>query len=306
MTRKTPIKIKRALLVIKRSDLSSLTRGRSRNNARMRKLIDEEHAAVSRIVPAHEEHMTSVKLVRAELLKRKIEVVERDTAPDRVVRGFDLLVSVGGDGTLLEASHAVRDQTVVLGVNSAPTFSVGFLTGCRAPTFASTMEALSDGTLRPQEVQRLQVKIGRRLIREPVLNDVLFTADNPAVTTRYRLITDEDEELQRSSGIWIATPAGSTAALRSAGGPTLSLTATQLAFVVREPYAPPGTGVQLTSGVLEKREKLLLECRTEKASVFLDGHHRRYSVAFGETVAFSLHPNPLRLVRLKTTLVQSS
>jgi hypothetical protein len=79
-----------------------------------------------------------------------------------------------------------------------------------------------------------------------------------------------------------------------------------LAFVVREPYAPPGTGVLLTSGVLERRETLVVECRTEKASIYLDGHHRRYSVPFGDAVAFSLHPNPLRLVRLKTTLVQSA
>jgi NAD+ kinase len=300
------VKIKRALLIIKRSELRSLSRGRSRHNLRMRKLLDEEHTSVARLMPAHEDHMASVNLVRDELTKRGIAYVERDTAPDRPVRGFDLLVSVGGDGTLLEASHAVRDGTIVLGVNSAPAFSVGFLTGCRAPTFASTIEALSMGTLKPQEVQRLQVKIGRRLTREPVLNDVLFTADNPAVTTRYRLVTPEGEELQRSSGVWISTPAGSTAALRSAGGPTLSLTAKQLAFVVREPYAPPGTGVLLTSGVLERRETLVIECRTENASVFLDGHHRRYSVPFGDSVSFSLHPIPLRLVRLKATLVQTS
>ena len=159
--------IKRALLIIKRSELSSLTKGRSKGDARMRKLIEDEHGSVARIQPAHEEHMASVSLVRAELLKRKIAVTERDTAPQRIVRGFDLLVSVGGDGTLLEASHAVLDDTVVLGVNSAPAFSVGFLTGCRAPTFASTLEGLTAGTLKPQEVQRLQVKIGRRVIPEP-------------------------------------------------------------------------------------------------------------------------------------------
>jgi NAD+ kinase len=297
---------KRALLIVKRSELDTITHGHSGGDVRKRRLLVADHAAVSRIVPAHEEHMTSVHIVRDELKRRGILISERDTAPDRPLRGFDLIVTVGGDGTLLEASHAVRDNTVVLGVNSAPAFSVGFLTGCRAPTFASTLEALASRALKPLEVQRLQVKIGRRVLKEPVLNDVLFTADNPALTTRYRVITPEGEELQRSSGIWIATPAGSTAALRSAGGPTLSLTARQLAFVVREPYAPPGTGVIMTSGVLERRETLLVESRTDAASIYLDGHHRKYSVPFGEAVSFSLHPKPLRLVRRKTTLVQSA
>jgi NAD+ kinase len=299
------VKIRRVLLIIKRSELTDLAKSRSTKDVRMRKLVAEKHSSVSRLVPAHEEHVASVRLVRSELRDRKLDVTEISTAPDRPVRGFDLIITVGGDGTLLEASHAVRDKTVVLGVNSAPAFSVGFLTGCRAPTFASTIEAVRDDRLTPLEIQRLQIRIGSRSLPEPVLNDVLFCADNPAVTTRYLLITPEGEELQRSSGVWVSTPAGSTAALRSAGGPTLSLTAKQLAYVTREPYAPPGAGVQIMSGVLDASQKLVIECRVPGASVFLDGHHRRYSVAFGEKVTFSLSRKPLHLVRLKAPLVQS-
>lgn len=300
------MKIRRALLIVKRTAFSSLSKGRSRGDARMRKLLSAHHESVARIVPAHEDHVESVRLVRSALRDHGIETVERDDAPMRPVRGFDLLVSIGGDGTLLEASHAVRGATVVLGVNSAPAFSVGFLTGCRAPTFAATLDALIEGKLKPLEVQRLQVRIGKRVVSEPVLNDVLFSADNPAVTSRYRLISPDGDEVQRSSGVWISTPAGSTAALRSAGGPMLSLTARQFAFVVREPYAPPGTGVQLTNGVLEHDQRLTIECRIPSASVYLDGHHRRYAIPFGDMVSFALHAEPLRLARLKTPLTQNN
>lgn len=298
------MKIHRVLLIVKRSEFSSLSKSRSRKDARVRGLIERDHSSAARIVPAHQEHTDSVRIVRRELAARDLHVVERDDAPQRPVRGFDLVVSVGGDGTLLEASHAVG-KTVLLGVNSAPAFSVGFLTGCRAPTFASTLDAVRAGRIKPIEVQRMQVKIGRRVIREPVLNDVLFCADNPAVTTRYRIIAPDGEELQRSSGVWVATAAGSTAALRSAGGPTLALTSKQFAFVVREPYAPPGVGVQLEKGVLDRGGTLTLECMTASASVFLDGHHRRYSVPFGEQVTFSLAAEPLRLVRHPTALVRA-
>lgn len=305
------MKLRRILLIVKRTELADLlpSRGPGRagggNEARLRNLLKQRHPSVARLEPAHEEHLASVRLVRNVLRDRGLDVVERTSPPARPVRGFDLVITVGGDGTLLEASHAVRDRTAVLGVNSAPAFSVGFLTGCRAPTFASTLEALGAGQLRPLEIQRIEVRIGRRLLQEPVLNDVLFCADNPAVTTRFRLITPDGDEQQRSSGIWVSTPAGSTAALRSAGGSTLLLTAKQFAFVVREPYAPPGSGVRITNGVLDDGQVLALECQTPSASVFIDGHHRRYAVPFGERVQFSISNRPLRLVRLKAPLVRN-
>jgi NAD+ kinase len=299
------VKIRRCLIILKKNDLAPHEGGRTKRDSRMRRLMRERHASVLGIMAQHEEHQASVKIVRRELRARGIEVIERADVPDRPVRDFDLLVSVGGDGTLLEASHVVTGRTLVLGVNSAPAFSVGFLTGCRAPTFAATLDALISGRLKPLEIQRLRVRIGSRVLVEPVINDVLFCADNPAVMTRYRLISPDGEELQRSSGLWISTPAGSTAALRSAGGPTLSLTAKQFAFVVREPYAPPGEGVQMLSGVLERDQQLKVECRSAKASVYLDGHHRRYSVPFGEIVTLSLHIKPLYLVRLRSPLGQS-
>jgi NAD+ kinase len=300
------VKIKRVLMIVKRTEFAAITKSRSRRNVRVKKLIDDDHSSASRILPAHEEHMASVRNIRESLRARGLEVVERDRAPQRPVRGFDLVVTVGGDGTLLEVSHAVGEGTMLLGVNSAPAFSVGYLTGCRAPTFAPTLEALLSGELKPIDVQRLQVRVGKRVIPEPVLNDILFCADNPAVTTRYRLISPDGEEVHRSSGVWVSTPAGSTAALRSAGGPTLSLTAKQFAFAVREPYAPPGTGLQMTMGVLEPGERLVIECMTPAASIYLDGHHRRYSVPFGENTTFSLTAKPLKLVRLKTALVRAS
>ncbi|MEM7676255.1 MAG: hypothetical protein AAF449_09655, partial [Myxococcota bacterium] len=123
-----------------------------------------------------------------------------------------------------------------------------------------------------------------------------FCTDNPAVMCRYRLRWPDGMELQRSSGLWVSTPAGSTSALASAGGPILPLAAKQFAFQVREPYAPPGAAVRYKSAVLQN-EELTIENRSQNASVFLDGSHRRYSVPFGETLTVSLHEQPLRLIR---------
>jgi NAD+ kinase len=293
------VKIGRALLILKKSELAQLAKGRSRGAARMRRLLEQHDRTVERIEPAHDEHAASVELVRSALAERRIEWVERNEIPERPIRGYDLVIPVGGDGTLLSASHALRNNIPILGVNSAPQFSVGFLTGCTAGTFGDTLDRLLTGELEPCIVQRLRLKLGDKVIAAPVLNDVLFCADNPAVMTRYRLVWPDGEELQRSSGVWISTPAGSTSALASAGGPALPLTAKQFAFLAREPYSPPGSSVRYRTAVLDGEQVLEIECRTDRASVFLDGSHRRYPVAYGETVSFGLHSQPLRLVRTK-------
>ena len=290
------MRVKKVLLIAKKTSLTTLRNTQARDAREFKKLLEAGHASVKSFERAHDAHAESLKLVRRELRARGINFSERTAPPAKPISGVDLVITVGGDGTLLRASHAVRRKIPVLGVNSAPAYSVGFLTCCRAPTFARQLDELADDLISPIEVQRLSVKIGRKRIPEPVLNDVLFCHENPAVTTRYKLITPDGEELQRSSGMWIATPAGSTAALRSAGGQALKLTDSGFAYVVREPYAPPGSQVAYTGGSLDAKGVLALECRSQSAYVYVDGSHRRYQVPFATKVSFSLSPHPLQLV----------
>lgn len=291
------MKVRRAMLIVKETPFDRLQRTKKKSDKAMRQLLEQRHGSMVAFERAHHEHLGSLKRVREELIGRDITFEEQLNTPSKQITGVDLVISVGGDGTLLQASHGVRQKTPVLGVNSAPAYSVGFLTCCRAPTFARSLDDLIEDRVEPHVVQRLRVHIGRRALREPVLNDVLFCHDNPAVTTRYRLITPDGEEVQRSSGAWIATPAGSTAALRSAGGEAMPLEAKKFAYIIREPYAPPGSSVRLQGGELGESQKLAFESRVDTASVYLDGSHRRYTVPFGTVVTFSLHKQPLLLVR---------
>ena len=86
----------------------------------------------------------------------------------------------------------------------------------------------------------MQVEIDGVPVYSRVLNDVLFSHPIPAATTRYAIRRDGRAEEQRSSGVWIATAAGSTAAIHSAGGKILPITSQRLQFVVREPYEKRG------------------------------------------------------------------
>ncbi len=291
------MRVKRALVIVKRTALTRLENAPDAGSRRMLELMRDSDDSVQGIRAAHLEHVASVEQVRHTLRSMGISFKETHELPQRPIKGYDLVIAVGGDGTALSASHAIRDETPLLAVNSAPTFSVGYLAGSHALTFEPHLGAYLEGAIEPLIVQRLELRIGRRRVPSPVLNDALFCANNPALMTRYKLKWPDGEELQRSSGVWVATPAGSTGALASAGGPILPLTARQFAFLAREPYSPPGTAVRLKSAVLVQEDRLEIECRIHEASVFVDGSHQVHPVPFGETVSFTLHEKPLHLVR---------
>lgn len=289
--------IERVLLVVKKTALRRLEDDSDPGAQRMLRLMERADVTVHGIRGAHDEHMESLRTVRSILRVLGIDFREQPNLPKRLIDAYDLVIPVGGDGTVLGVSHFVRNDTPVLGVNSAPTFSVGYLTGTLAEGLEEKLGHLASGTVAPLRLQRLQVQLGKKVLPIPVLNDALFCCNNPAAVSRYLLGWPDGEELQRSSGVWVSTPAGSTGAMNSAGGPILPLTATQFAFLVREPCAPPGNAVRVRSAVLAREDEVIIESRIKDASVFLDGSRWKFPVPYGERVRFGLHPQPLRLVR---------
>ncbi len=216
-----------------------------------------------------------------------------DTKARRAIARARLVVSVGGDGTLLSTSHWVTDGAL-LGVNSAPRSSVGFLTSTRRTHLAKTLAAIASGALQPLLVSRLAVEIeGEHL--PPALNDVLIAHENPASTSRYRLRLGRRAEDHRSSGLWIATPAGSTAGIRSAGGEVMPLTAHRLQFRARELYRAHNPNAALETGFVEPGQKLVVESAMTAGWLYLDGARTNARFPFGAQAHFRIADAPLRL-----------
>jgi NAD+ kinase len=207
--------------------------------------------------------------------------------------GARLVISVGGDGTLLTASHWVTGAAL-LGVNSAPRSSVGYLTLTRRAILARDLARIARGTLLPQVVDRIEVEIeGRRL--PPALNDVLIAHEQPAATSRYHLRLGRRGEDQRSSGLWVATAAGSTAGIRSAGGEPMPLAARRLQFRARELYRVRGRGAALESGFVEEGQELVVESAMEAGWLFVDGAREATRFPFGTRATFRVTEQPLLL-----------
>ena len=69
-----------------------------------------------------------------------------------------------------------------------------------------------------------------------VLNDILVCHHNPGAMSRYFLTVEGTREEQRSSGVWIATAAGSSGGLHSAGGKVLTQKSKEFQYRPRELY----------------------------------------------------------------------
>ncbi len=287
----------RVIVVVKRSSYNRFIE--EEGDPRAKALLRRRDPAVLRWKDAHLEHTRTVEAVLESLerLKARVLVIRRSHA------AFDaadaaLVVAVGGDGTLLAASHNVG-VTPILGINSAPRYSVGFFCAGKRQGILSTLRRALDEELDSITLTRMSVLLNGRLRSKRVLNEALYCHASPAATSRYILRSGRRREPQKSSGFWVGPAAGSTAAQHSAGGKILPLRSQKLQLVVREPYAPPGTQYRLRCFTIEPGAQVEVESMMHEASMFLDGPYREIGVGLGDTTVFTVSKEPLRVLGLK-------
>jgi NAD+ kinase len=160
--------------------------------------------------------------------QRGIAVLNEAGMEQRFVDGrlqeLDLLVVLGGDGTLLSAVRALRGAELpVLGVNLG---RLGFLTEITQQELYPTLERLLEDktTVEPRISLRGVVERGGQKIREYlVLNDVVLNKGALARISDFEVRVDGRYLTNyQADGLIIATPTGSTAYSLSAGGPIVS------------------------------------------------------------------------------------
>ena len=259
-----------------------------RPDPKFRRLVEAGDPMVARARATHDAHRRALDVVRAVLDARglpwQIVYSTRSAKPN------DLVLAVGGDGTLLDASHGVVDQPVLL-VNSFPQTSVGFFAGATAETFAERLDQVIAGTVEPVSLNRIAVEVDGRPLTHPALNDILLAHENPAATSSYVIRVDGEEEKHVSSGVWVSTAAGSTAAIRAAGGVRQPLLSRDLQYLVRELYRAPGSSLRLTGGIVS--DSLEFVSRMYEGAVFLDGHRLRHAIGYADRIVVRAHAHPL-------------
>lgn len=258
-----------------------------------------------RLFKADASHKRTCETVLRALQKRGIAplVVSLNKPTAKVKTALaqaDLVITVGGDGTALGASHFVTNG-MLLGVNSAPGDSVGHFCAAYRENFAARLEAVLRDDWQPTELTRLAVSLDDHPLPELALNDVLIAHDCLAATTRYLIQLDNYEEEHRSSGIWISTAAGSTAGIHSAGGRKMSIHSARLQYLVRELYREVHGGLErayrLERGMIEPSQTLTVASKMQEGWLYIDGARTAYRFPFGVRASLRVADSKLRLLR---------
>ncbi|XP_078153810.1 NAD(H) kinase 3 [Carex rostrata] len=219
------------------------------------------------------------------------------------IRHFDLVITVGGDGTLLRASHFIDDSVPVLGVNSDPTNSLeveelsqefdatrstGYLCAATRTNFEQVLDEVLEGKKTPTELSRVSLKINHAKVPSFALNDILMAHPCPSSVSRFSFrIKKECGETShlincRSSGLRVSTATGSTAAMQSAGGIPMHISMPDLQYMVREPIMPRELDIPFLHGFIKPDDRMVISWYSQEGMVYIDGSHVYYKIKHGD------------------------
>jgi NAD kinase len=148
---------------------------------------------------AHTIHEEALEAVSVALRRLPVVFDLAYRADLRVTKQYDLVVSVGGDGTFLQAARSVQN-TPLLGVNSDPSRSEAVFCAANRRTFPAMIRLALAGKLPALRLHRLRLALNGRPLPHRALNDVLVVHDDPATMSRYRLRLGRREEFQKPRG----------------------------------------------------------------------------------------------------------
>lgn len=185
-------------------------------------------------------------------------------------QSLDLVVVLGGDGTLLSAARSTAPIDVpLLGVNLG---SLGFLTEVPVPSLYPMLEAIHDGRAQIEHRVLMECELLRGeavLNRYYVFNDAVVNKTALARLNTYDLFVDKAfVSSYRADGMIIATPTGSTAYSLSAGGPVLMPSAKAFVITPVAPHALTHRPLVVPDSV---EIEILLRSEHELAYLSLDG-----------------------------------
>jgi NAD+ kinase len=144
-------------------------------------------------------------------------------APDRLAENVDLMLVLGGDGTMIATARMLGDRDVpVLGVNYG---GLGYLAEFRIEELYTALESILQGNYRLDTRVMLAVELMRgtgKVTRTRVLNDVVINKSALARIIEIEAsLNNQFVNSFRADGLIVSTPTGSTAYNLSAGGPVI-------------------------------------------------------------------------------------
>ncbi|WP_135612366.1 NAD(+)/NADH kinase [Methanococcoides sp. AM1] len=203
-------------------------------------------------------------------------------------KGVELLISVGGDGTVLRNIARMEDPLPILGINMG---TLGFLVDVNPSEAIETIEKVLKG-FKYSERSRLSVSLNGEKI-PPATNEVVLTTARPAKILTFRItIDDRKVEDIRADGVVIATPTGSTAYAMSAGGPIIDPNVNATLIVPLAPFKLSSRPWVVPAESLIKVEMIIPE---KEAALVVDGQYT-HTIQENDVVTLTMSNFPARFV----------
>lgn len=207
----------------------------------------------------------------------------------------ELLIVLGGDGTLIHGARLLRGRTVpILGVNLG---SLGFMTEIPREDFFSTVDDVLAGHFRTESRLKLTCRLWRQgqvVVEDEILNDVVINKGALARIADHEMCIDgQYVTTYKSDGVIVATPTGSTAYSLSAGGPIIHPTVDCM-------IVTPICSHALTQRplIIPSERTIHIDLRGEAQDVYLtiDGK-AGHALECGDRMEITRSPNRVVLIR---------
>lgn len=231
-------------------------------------------------------------------LKEYLQKLNIDLLDEASASEADLFIVVGGDGSLLQASHlGAKYQIPVLGINRG---HLGFLTDIH-PNELSHIEAILKGDYQQESRFLLEGEVSldpKKILTGVALNEVALLPSAAASMIEFDVwINDQFVCHQRADGMIIATPTGSTAYALSGGGPILHPSMDAIVLVPMFPHTLSSRPI-----VVPGNSKICIQISEKNTSfphLSYDGQERQ-TITTGGQLIIRKHPKTLQLIHPKT------
>lgn len=187
----------------------------------------------------------------------------RYTNPNNIPTDVQCIITIGGDGTILQATHDLIDRDVVfLGINRG---NLGFLAETERNGIQQTLDNLLNDNFKKEKRMMVQGRIireGKTIYESAALNDIIIHRDGGIRIADYD-VTVNDTLLNHyhADGIIIATPTGSTAYNLSAGGPIVEPNASLMVLTPICAHSINGRSI-----VLSSKDTISIEIRPSRSN----------------------------------------
>ena len=213
---------------------------------------------------------------------------------EQLVERADLVISLGGDGTLLTAARALVDKnTPLLGINLG---RLGFLADVSFGDFEAYLDAVVDGRYTVEKrffIEGEFYKGDKRVSTNMALNDIILHSYETSSMIEYEISSGGDLiHVQRSDGVIVTTPTGSTAYALSGGGPIMHPSLETLAIVPICPHTLSNRPIVLPAN---QPIEVRLGQDSNEARVSYDGHSH-VIMNTDNRIRITRYPEPLTLL----------